>query len=150
MRPIPTVAILLIVALAAPLVAKESEWGDLKLRFVYDGETAPADEGWMVDEKTKGVANVLMWLEPPERGSVATHPDLVEPKQPSVTVKIAMRRFEPHVTIVRRDQSLVLSNRDPFGHNPKPTLFTTRPSTNSLPPAPKRRFHSARRKLRAY
>lgn len=114
----------------SPAAAEEPKWGDLKMRFVYDGEPpkpmplqvrgglpAPLDERWVVNPKNRGVANVLLYLDARADEAVSIHPELVKPAKDSVTINIVGNRFEPRVTLQRAEQKLVVANGDPFGHN---------------------------------
>jgi hypothetical protein len=122
---------------AAVVHAEESKWGDLKLRFVYDGQPpepkllavaagapfAPVDETWVVNPKNKGVANVVVYLDLQRGEKLLVHPDLRKPKHSEVKLNILGGRFDPHVTIMRTGQSLVVTNGDPAGHNVVADLF---------------------------
>jgi hypothetical protein len=122
-----------LVVLASSSLAEEPKWGDLKLRFVYDGQPpevkllpvragvafAPVDEMWTVDETSKGVANVVVYLDYQRDETLVVHPELKEPKDRQITVSVSRHRFDPHVTIIRTDQSLLVTNVDPIGHNVK-------------------------------
>lgn len=107
----------------------EGPWGDLRGRFVYDGEPPkPAklntagrvevkepliDETLLVDPQTHGVANVVVYVRTKE---VKVHPSLVQPaKQVELMTRDA--RFVPHVLLTRVGQQIVPANQDPYGHN---------------------------------
>ncbi len=128
------VAVLLIIG-AAPALAAE-EWGDLALRLVYDGEAPKPtplvidrdkgvckaaelrDESLLVSAKDKGIANVIAWVsrgagEPP----IPIHPAYEKGIKAEVTLTIKGCRYEPHVTLVRTPQVLVMHNQDPIAHN---------------------------------
>jgi hypothetical protein len=79
---------LVAISFAGPAYAQA--WGDLAVRFVYDGQPAkprelivdkdrnvcgekPFDESLLVNAKDRGIADVVMWLEP--RGSDDPPPD---------------------------------------------------------------------------
>jgi hypothetical protein len=126
-------AFLAAMAAAGSTLADEAKWGDLKLQFVYDGQPpepkllpvapgapfAPVDETWVVNPKNKSVANVVVYLDYQRDEKLLVHPDLKKPKDREAKVNIMGNRFDPHVTIMRTDQSLVVTNGDPFGHNVK-------------------------------
>jgi len=132
--------------------APAAEWGDLHLRFTYDGEppeprtwvadkdvavcgkTKLLDESLLVDKESRGIANVVVMLLKPAEGEVPVHESYEKTaKEPA---KIVSRgcRFEPHVLLMRTGQSLEIGNEDPIGHNPKLELFAN-PSTSGLIPA---------------
>jgi hypothetical protein len=120
----------LLTLLALSAEAGEPKWGDLKLRFVYDGEPpkskllavpagvpfAPVDETWVVNPKNKGVANVVFYLDYQRGEALDVHPDVKEPAEGQISVGIVKHRFDPHVSIIRTDQTLVVTNADPIGH----------------------------------
>jgi plastocyanin len=119
----------------------EQEWGTLKGQVVFAGETPKAtplvrggvvvandvaDESFLVDGKSKGIANVVIYLtmRPP-----LVHPDLEkrekesgpevnedDSKTPEVKIKIKDYRFVSHVTIVRAGAKIRLINQDPVAH----------------------------------
>jgi hypothetical protein len=125
--------------------AEEPKWGHLKIQFVYDGQPpaprllaaapgapfAPVDETWVVNPKNKGVANVVIYLDYRRGEKLLVHSDLKKPKDSQVQLRILGGRFDPHVTIMRTDQSLVVTNGDPVGHNLKADFFDNN-SVNEL------------------
>jgi len=141
--------LVMIFALAAP--ARGNEWGDLHLRFLYDGEPpAPRallvdkdqaicgkqkllDESLVVDKETRGIANVVVMLLKPKDRDVPIHESYE--KASAEPAKIVSRncRFEPHVLLMRTTQPLELDNEDPIGYNPKLELFAN-PSNSSIIP----------------
>jgi hypothetical protein len=143
------VTILLISSLSAS--ASGAEWGDLRLRFTYDGEP-PAireldadkdqvvckeklfDESLLVDKESRGIANVVVMLVPPNAGDVPIHESYAKTAAEPATIVARKCRFEPHVRVVRSPQVLILDNQDPIGHNPKLELLRN-PLTSALIPA---------------
>jgi hypothetical protein len=129
----------IVVVLCAWLpTARGDEWGDLTLRFIYDGEPPKPQplkidrdkgvckEGELVDEsrlvsaKDKGIANVVVWLtraagEP----AIPIHPDYEKGIPAEVTLGIKGCRYLRRVTLVRPPRVLVVHNQDPIGHNVK-------------------------------
>ena len=68
----------------------------------------------IVDEETKGIANVVVHLkEAPRR----IHPDLKASKEKTVSFDQKDCRFFPHVLLVRTDQTVMVKNSDGFNHN---------------------------------
>jgi hypothetical protein len=108
---------------AAPLAAADG-WGNLKGRFVYDGDPAravpaavpgkPIDESLVVDPASGGVANIVVWVRRPEK--VEIHPDLVVSAD-RVDWQCQGSRLDPHVVALRTGQELVVKNKDAFGHS---------------------------------
>lgn len=125
---------LLCIALCAAASAAEPMWGGLKLRIVYDGpppERAKLpigldefycgkfdirDESLLVD-KEGGLANVVVWLDP-NKAIVPVHPDY-EKTAKETTIDTRGCRFEPHVSVMRTTQTLVLRNSDAIANNVK-------------------------------
>jgi hypothetical protein len=136
-------------AAKGPQGDQPSEWGDLQLRFVYDGEPPKSntvaartkdcakftlvDETWQVDPKSKGVANVALYLDS-TRSMAAIHPDLLKAESEEVAIVAKECRFEPHVAILRIGQTLVLKNEDRFGHNFHCPLAKNKSFNDLLPP----------------
>jgi len=122
--------------------AQAQEWGDLKVKFVYDGSTvpkqeplkitadqavcekhAPKDESLIVNPSNKGIKNVIVYLvdEPS-----AVHPDYAASATSTVEVDNKGCRFAPHIQLVRVGQTLKVLNSDPVGHNT--FIFTLNPA----------------------
>lgn len=119
------------------------DWADLKGQFLFDGKIPdrkelhvsegdkraaklPADyqvldESLVIDEKTKGIANILIWAIPdPEKpdAKMPIHPDLaIAPGEHSIQIKNFA--FVPHVSVIRSDQQLNMKNEELIGHNIK-------------------------------
>lgn len=132
------VAVSLIVVsliVVCPTLASEGNmsWGNLKARFVYDGE-APLrtkvdvlrdrdfcgkfdlhDESLVVD-KEGGLANVLVWLDA-KIAAPKVHPDYVKSAEAKIALNSRGCRFAPHVLTLRTTQTLTLLNSDPIVHN---------------------------------
>jgi plastocyanin len=117
---------------AAPV--KEG-WGNLKGRFVVDGD-APSQSDlttkgeYCVDQKVLdetvvvgengGIAGIVVYLYA-KRGSAAPEPheSYAESANAEVILDNKLCRFEPHVRLLRTTQTLVVKNSDPVGHNTK-------------------------------
>jgi hypothetical protein len=147
-REFLTVLVLLFVLTASGPAA---EWGDLKVRFAYDG-TAPkpkpinvnkdaqfcgpfglVNEELIVNSQNGGIANVVVYLynrdSPPP-----IHPDYEKTARDEVVLDNKKCRFEPRVAILRTSQKLILKNSDTVAHNTNYTCFTNA-SDNVLIPA---------------
>ena len=133
----------------APAVAEG--WGDLKLRFVYDGEAPkpaklsvagpdaafckknhPVDEDLIVGPKG-GLANVVVYLRTKNR-TVKIHPDYEALAEKPVKVVNKNCRFAPHITTVWTKRTLTVSNDDTIAHNTKADLFKNEPFNIQIPP----------------
>ncbi|MDP6555401.1 MAG: hypothetical protein QGG71_12110 [Pirellulaceae bacterium] len=134
-------------------ISHAAEWGDLTATFVYDGK-APApvkarvdkdvafcgkfnlvDESLVVNQKNGGVANILSYIYVSRSGKKpAVHPDYAKTASSDVTVDNGKCRFEPHVTVLRTSQTLLVTNTDTVGHNTNITTLSN-PGQNILVPA---------------
>ena len=127
------------------------EWGSLKGQFVYgDKDTKlpksmqlkPAkdlqicgkqplfDETLVINEKNRGVANVVMWAFKPGK----IHPQYKQTADDIVRIDNKLCRFEPHAITVRTGQTLQVGNEDPVGHNAL-INFLKNTSVNPIIPA---------------
>lgn len=130
----------------------ERAWGNLTGRFVYAGEPPrrealelnkdmefcgpllPLDQELIVDPKTRGLQNVVLWLEPktPE-AKIPVHPSYEKTAQDKVTFDNAECQFSPHVCVLRTTQTLVLGNKDPIAHNVAAFFFKNDPFNVNVP-----------------
>jgi hypothetical protein len=124
-------ALLALVCLAG--VGSAQEWADLTGKFVYDGE-APTpkpivvdadvaefgklglvDESLVVDKKTKGIANIVVYVRTKD---VAIHPDLAKNVKKEIKFDNKDGRFVPRVLpLWLEKQTLCLCNSDKVPHN---------------------------------
>jgi hypothetical protein len=148
------VTLLALLALAAPVSAES--WGTIKGQVVFDGavpERAKLNvdkdqaacmpdgkpllsEKLVVDEKTKGVKWVMVWLVDPNdpKAAIPIHPDLKALKQKEVFLDQPCCMFEPHVLGMREGQVLVAKNSASIPHNVKIDSIDPNPSLNQLIP----------------
>ncbi len=108
-----------------------AETASLKMRFVLDGEAAmpaqmnappgaaPAgvpilDERILVDPISKGIQNVVVYVDTSRRG---TKLDIAPYEGVKRQLVAANGRFDPHVLLSRAGDSLEVTNRGPIGHN---------------------------------
>lgn len=134
-------------------LSSAAEWGDLKVKFTYDG-TAPkasavnvtkdaqfcgtfglVDEELVVNPKNGGIANVIVYIyntgSPPP-----IHPDYEKTADAEVVLDNMKCRFEPRVAVMRTTQTLILKNSDTVAHNTNYTCFAPgNTSDNVLIPA---------------
>ena len=143
----PRTLFVLFCLLQAPVFAnsaEDSRWGDLRIRFVYDGqapdrealELVPRDginaevldESLIIQPENGGIANVVAYLDPP-RGSkaVEAHPSYAETADARVKIEMTEGRFEPHVLLIRTSQKMVQVNDDEIGYAPHLLLFNNSP-----------------------
>jgi hypothetical protein len=123
------------------------EWGDLHLRFTYDGEppgpralvvdkdvavcgkTKLLDESLLVDKEARGIANVVVMLLKPTDGDVPVHESYEKTAKEPAKIVSRNCRFEPHVLVMRTTQPLILDNPDPIGHIPRLELLSNPPTS---------------------
>jgi hypothetical protein len=72
------------------------------------------DESLVVDDATKGIANIFVYLQKPPAGMPA---ELKESKEKLVKFDQKNCRFIPHALILRTDQSIAILSDDPISHN---------------------------------
>src|SRR5687768_14678514 len=126
-------ASLLVVVLIMAAPAGGSEWGDLRMRFTYDGE-APApraltvdkddavcgkkkllDESLVVDKESRGIANVVVMLLKPADHELPVHESYQGSSSEPARIVSRGCRFEPHVVLMRTTQPFHWDNEDPVG-----------------------------------
>lgn len=131
--------------------ASAQQWGDLKMKFVFDG-TPPAakpisvdkdpqfcgkfglvDEELIVNKSNGGIANVIVYMYTSTGPKPAIHPDYSESADAKVILDNAKCRFEPRVAILRTTQTLVLKNSDMVGHNTNYATFSNPPQNILIP-----------------
>jgi hypothetical protein len=126
--------------------ADESRWGDLALRFVYDGKPPPVakfvlgggavmdSERLLVNAADGGLANVVVWLyRTPGQPPLRVHPSYADTGKDELTIATKGKAFVPHVASVRTTQTVKISNPDPHGYNVKGELFNNDPFNNLIP-----------------
>jgi len=116
-------------ALAIPSPTTAADWGNLKMRFVYDDEPpqpklndsgaagAMPDESLFVNERDRGLKNVCVWLLYGGDDPLPVHPDYEKPATGKLTMKIAGGQFVPRIVHLQPTQTLVVSNADSVGYN---------------------------------
>ncbi len=127
----------------------DGPWGDLAGRFVFAGEAPkrqvlelnkdiefcrpkkPLDQELIVDPKTRGLRNIVIWLEP--EGDVPVHPSYEKTAEGPVRFDNADCQFEPHICVLRTTQTLVLGNKDPINHNVAAFFFNNDPFNENIP-----------------
>lgn len=131
--------------------ASGADWGTLKGQFLYgkEGTAIPKankltitkdvevcgkedlfNEDLVINEKNRGIANVLIWVDKPK----SIHPDYEETAGAEVVLDNKLCRFEPRCVAVRVGQTLVVGNPDPVGHNSMITFLANK-QVNPIIPA---------------
>lgn len=143
-------AFLLIVAAGCFLTESvaHAQWGNLKGKFVFDGDPPdPAklnitkdkeactkkplfDESLVIDEKSKGVANIILYCRERRVDVHESYKNLPE----SVDLDNNCCRFAPHVVILTLDQKLKILNSDAVAHNAAGTPPADIPFNPLIPP----------------
>lgn len=139
--------ILFQVSVSSPAIAQDA-WGRLSGQFLWLGmipEPQPfvierdaeicgdrglVDESLLVNPKSRGVRNVVIWLE--SRVSVPIHPELSGPPAPAKLDNKGCR-FEPRVTVMQTGGVLKLVNSDPVAHNAAVYLKRSTPFNDVIP-----------------
>ena len=132
---VPTAPV--VVAVANQTKAGTGDWGTIKGQVLADGNVAPLkllvtkgdaaakdsavcaaqdvpDESLVVDAKTGGIANVVVYL---QKKPAKVHPELAKSKAPTVVFDQKGCRFLPHVLLVRTDQEVTVLSGDAVAHN---------------------------------
>jgi hypothetical protein len=94
-------------------------------------------EDWIVNAKTNGIKNVVVWLAPePDAATAAAikagtkkdvpsfakkdiHPALAKPAKPAVEIDQPCCRFIPHIVLAQEGQDMIIKNSAPIPHNAK-------------------------------
>lgn len=126
---------LLLIVLPLPMLAAASAaeaFGDISGQFVVEGPVGPQpllikgggplgmlnvpDESLVIDKKTKGLANVFVYLR--KAPAEDTHPlERIAAESPEVVVTVKDSRYDPHAVFVRTDQKLRFCSLEPVLHN---------------------------------
>lgn len=150
------ICVLLAVISLLPLSCLAQEWADFKGRFtfegkiperkelkvLYDEKSLPVDhkilnESLVVDEKTKGIANILLWIIPdPEEpdAKMSIHPSYTMTPPTEHVIRFKNFAFAPHASIMRTEQKKVIFlGDDPVSHNANLNSPEILPYGRSLP-----------------
>ena len=93
------------------------------------------DESLVVNGDNQGIANVVVFLALERRQKAPkVHPSYESDATGQVEFDNHNCRFEPHVTLLRTTQSLLIGNKDPVGHNTKVDTLKN-PAINPIVPA---------------
>src|SRR5262245_20105540 len=137
------VAVLLV---ACPAFAQN--WGDVKGQIIWDtkkpapkpavinvdkdqqhclGKGPLVKDDLIIDAKTGGVKNVMVWLAQPGAGKLPIHPKLAPVPNEKVIIDQPQCAFVPRITMMREGQVLDVKNSAPVTHN---TRITGNPEVN--------------------
>ncbi|MFO0965634.1 MAG: hypothetical protein U0793_08635 [Gemmataceae bacterium] len=131
----------LVLGLLASSVA--AEWGTIKGRIIWGGETIPEredltplvmknpdaafclkdgkllDEKWVIDKKTKGIQWTFVWLAPApdDKEPLPIHPKLKAIANKKVEIDQPVCMYLPHAIGLREGQELVVKNNAKVAHN---------------------------------
>lgn len=129
----------------------KQEWGNLSATFLYDGEPPEPrklkidkdiefyrdpilDQSLVVDAKSKGIANVTIWLQVAnDEMALPIHSSYADVAHEDVVLDTIKGQIEPHVCLVWTPQTLLIKNSEPIGHNHKLDSFMN-PSFGDLIP----------------
>lgn len=137
----------------------EGEWGAIKGKVILASDSPPEsssvkvdkdqdhclkngpipNETFIIDKDSKGVANVFVWLAPPDgkKAKLPIHPSLKEVKDKTVEIDQPCCKFIPHVVAVRVGQEIVVKNSAPINHNVNYQGGLDNPGDNPIVPAGK-------------
>jgi hypothetical protein len=151
------VAALCVAGAGANEAKAQGNYGTIKGRLVYDGDTTPpaknlveagqatkdpqvcaksvaiASRELVVDEKTKGIRYAFAYLPKPEGTNVDAAKALVA-RAAKVEIDQKNCEFLPYVTAIIQDQPLVLKSTDPINHNVRFSAFVNAAFNQILPP----------------
>jgi hypothetical protein len=140
----------------APGAPNDKGWGSVKGQIVFAGDKIPerikvgidkdvnhcASKGpiltdkWVVNPKSKGVRWAVVWLTTENNvrvsGKPPIHPDLAKSKNPEAYLDQPCCVYEPHVLVMRDDQTLVFKNSGAVPHNVKYDSAPPNPSGNPI------------------
>jgi hypothetical protein len=88
------------------------------------------DDSLIVDPKSKGIANVFIYLPKAEK----VHPNLKESQKKEVDFDQKGCRFIPHALFVRTDQVVLVKSSDNCAHNTRTVSLKNQEQNSSLPP----------------
>lgn len=143
MRKVTLLVSALSLMVVSPSLAQQT-WSDVSGQIVFGGAAAPAQEkvdvtkdqahclskgalltqNWIVDPKSKGVQNVVIWLRPvdskeriPELPAAAINPALAKANPKPAVMDQPCCHFEPHVLAMQAGETLLVKNSAPIPHN---------------------------------
>ncbi|MCB9927430.1 MAG: hypothetical protein H6822_35180, partial [Planctomycetaceae bacterium] len=129
-----------------------SGWGDLKVRFAYDGQVPTSklvnitkdiefcgtfglrEEELVVNPENGGIQNVVATLIRSRGGeAMPIHESYLAQATDEVVLDNKNCRFEPHIATIWTTQTLIIKNSDPVGHNTNYSTFVNPPQNVLIP-----------------
>lgn len=145
LKSLPSIASILGIAFCTVAAA---ETGDLKIKFQYGGDVpAPMlikvdkdvefcgkhkleNERLIVNPANKGIQNVVVYVYTGRGGSKL---DDVDPVNNTHTLANENCRFEPHIVIAQKGDTLKVTNPDAVGHNANLGFFNNKQQNFTIP-----------------
>lgn len=116
-----------------PLIRVDDEKVKKEDRAICAAEEIP-DESLLVDGKTRGIANVFVFLPQATHG---IHPLREKSVEKRVVGEVVGCRYVPHVLFARTDQDVVVRFRDAIPHNLHEHAFRNERFSRVIVPLPK-------------
>jgi plastocyanin len=144
--------LLVLFGLLVASTADAADWGDLKVKFTFDGDAQKAaaitvnkdpefcgkfklvDERLVVNPKNKGIKNIVVFLYTRGSTKVPVHADYAKEADAEIVLNNADCRYEPHVICARIGQKFKVGNPDSVAHNSKIDFFSNTPANPIIPP----------------
>ncbi len=149
MRWLPWALIACSIVLCVPsLTMAGDEWGHLQGTFVFEGvppmpqhlridkdvdvfgDRPLFDESLVVDQKTRGIANIVIYL---RAADAPVHPDVAQAARGEVVLKLERGRFDRRVVAMNVSQKLLIHNLDPVAHCAKISTLQNPPAASLIP-----------------
>jgi hypothetical protein len=159
-----TLTFSLIAILLAAFPAFGQSWGTIKGQVVWSGADIPKPtviavnkdqqhclakgpldkDDLLIDAKTKGVKNVIVWLTPANAGDpMPINPALAAVPTDPVVIDQPMCAFVPRITVMRAGQTLIIKNSSPVAHNSRVTGQENPTVNTTIPPGAEMKFTGA-------
>ena len=139
---VPVMSVVL--AARGVVLGEDGSWGDLRGRFVYDGEPpreeaiiierdadglgdSIPDESLVVNARDRGLANVFVYLLPEKGVELPVHASYAESADDKVELLMEEGRFKPHALLLRTTQTMVNVNGDSIAYSPRMSRLTYEP-----------------------
>ncbi|MCA9071590.1 MAG: hypothetical protein KDA84_21840, partial [Planctomycetaceae bacterium] len=107
---------------------------ELNKDIAYCGKFQLRDEELIVNRKTRGLKNVVLWLEPMSADDpLPVHSSYNKSADAKIQFDNAECRFEPHICVLRTTQTLVIGNKDKINHNVAAFFFKNDPFNENAP-----------------
>jgi hypothetical protein len=110
-----------------------AQGAEVKDAAVCAKDAVPAED-LVVDEKTKGIANIFVYIYYKDAQNLPVHPDLKASKKKEVVFDQKGCRFIPHALLVRTDQMVLVKSDDAIAHNTHTNTIFNQPVNFLLAP----------------